>query len=61
MHCGGCERAVEAQVRRIAGVASAKADYKSATLRVESQQALDSEDVRRAVQMAGYKLISVKV
>ncbi|MBM3328547.1 MAG: heavy-metal-associated domain-containing protein [Calditrichaeota bacterium] len=54
MHCHGCERSVENAIKRLPGVVSAKADAMASKVEVASDQPLDPDAVRKAVESAGY-------
>ena len=56
MTCGHCERAVEAEIRRIGGVADVSVDLSSGRVQVSSDVPLADADVRAAVEEAGYEL-----
>lgn len=57
MTCGHCESAVSKEVTSIPGVTSATAVASSGLLTVASEQPLDDEAVRAAVDEAGYELV----
>jgi copper chaperone CopZ len=58
MTCSGCERTVSKIVGNIAGVQSAKADFKSSTLSVEYDPGKVSIDqIKSAVNGIGYKFV----
>ncbi|WUT77027.1 heavy-metal-associated domain-containing protein [Streptomyces sp. NBC_00669] len=57
MTCGHCESAVSKEVGAIPGVTSATAVAGSGLLTVASEQPLDDEAVRAAVDEAGYELV----
>jgi copper chaperone CopZ len=57
MSCGHCESAVTKEVASPPGVTEIKADAKAGTVTVDSEQPLDDEAVRAAVDEAGYELV----
>jgi copper chaperone CopZ len=57
MSCGHCESAVSKEVGAIPGVTSATAVASSGLLTIASEQPLDDEAVRAAVDEAGYELV----
>ncbi|RSS61163.1 heavy-metal-associated domain-containing protein [Streptomyces sp. WAC07061] len=61
MTCGHCEGAVTAELAALPGVTSVKAVAATGEVTVESQAPLSEEDVRAAVDEAGYELAGVAV
>ncbi|WP_405582618.1 heavy-metal-associated domain-containing protein [Streptomyces sp. NBC_01190] len=57
MSCGHCESAVTKEVTALAGVTSVRAVAKTGLLTVASEQPLDEEALRAAVDEAGYELV----
>lgn len=57
MTCGHCENAVSKEVGAIPGVTSVKAVAQTGLLTVASEQPIDDEAVRAAVDEAGYDLV----
>lgn len=57
MSCGHCERAVAAQVSKLAGVTCATADATRGTLVLEATYEVDPEMVAHAVDEAGYEVV----
>jgi len=56
LHCSGCERSLEAAVRRLDGVVSAKADQAAQRLVVEILPGrADATAIRRRVEEAGFE------
>jgi copper chaperone CopZ len=56
LHCTGCERSLEAAIRRLDGVISAKADRTSERLVVDVLPGqADAAAIRRRVEDAGFK------
>ncbi|MEV1156702.1 cation transporter [Micromonospora chokoriensis] len=57
MTCGHCVSAVTAEVGSIAGVHDVQVDLATGRVTVDSDQPLDTEVVRAAVDEAGYNLV----
>ncbi|MEV7189962.1 heavy-metal-associated domain-containing protein [Kitasatospora sp. NPDC093102] len=57
MTCGHCEKAVNEEVSALAGVTEVTADANAGTVTISSTAPLDEEQVRAAVDEAGYELI----
>jgi copper chaperone CopZ len=57
MTCGHCESAVTKEVTAIPGVTSVTAVAQTGLVTVASEQPLDDEAVRAAVDEAGYELV----
>ncbi|MFF7155630.1 cation transporter [Streptomyces sp. NPDC008139] len=57
MSCGHCESAITKEVTAIPGVTSVKAVASTGLLTVASEQPVDDESVRAAVDEAGYELV----
>jgi copper chaperone CopZ len=57
MSCGHCESAVTQEVERLDGVRVVSVDSGSGLLTVASEQPVDDERVRAAVDEAGYELV----
>jgi copper chaperone len=58
MTCGHCVSAVSAEVGRIPGVTDVQVDLSSGTVTVTSEQPVDDDAVRAAIDEAGYELVS---
>lgn len=56
MTCGHCEQAVGAELRTLPGVTDVRIDLVTGDVTVTSEQPLDTEAVRSAVEEAGYRL-----
>jgi copper chaperone CopZ len=56
MVCDHCVAAVRAELERIPGVTRVRGDLAAGTVTVTSEQALDGEVVRAAVEEAGFQL-----
>ncbi len=57
LHCSGCERSLEAAVRRLDGVVRAKADRAAERLVVELLPGrADATAIRRRVEEAGFEV-----
>ncbi|MBD0844078.1 heavy-metal-associated domain-containing protein [Streptomyces sp. TRM68416] len=59
MSCGHCEGAVSGEISGIPGVSSVKAVASTGEVTVVSDAALSEEDVRAAVDEAGFELVGV--
>jgi len=58
MHCHGCERAIEAAIRKLPGVASVTADYPTECVAViYDPAAATPEAIRAAVENQGYRIV----
>ncbi|MFC8454847.1 heavy-metal-associated domain-containing protein [Kitasatospora sp. NPDC057223] len=57
MSCGHCEKSVSSEVSAIPGVTEVAADAKAGTVTVSSAAPLDENQVRAAVDEAGYELV----
>ena len=58
MTCSGCERTVQKVITNLEGVASARADLKSATVSVEyDPEKVDVDQIKTAVNRVGYKFV----
>jgi copper chaperone CopZ len=57
MTCGHCERAVTAEISRVAGVDSVAVDLPSGTVTVHAEAPVDRADIATAVDEAGYALV----
>jgi copper chaperone len=58
MTCGHCVAAVKGEVENIAGVSDVAVELESGAVTVTSEQELSFDDVRAAVDEAGYELVS---
>jgi copper chaperone len=58
MTCGHCVSSVTAEVSKIGGVSDVQIDLASGNVVVTSSAPLDTNDVREAVDEAGYELAS---
>ncbi len=56
MTCGHCASSVSEEVRELAGVADVAVDLPTGRVTVTSERELAVEDVRKAVEEAGYTL-----
>jgi copper chaperone CopZ len=57
MSCGHCEGAVSGEISELPGVSSVKAVASTGEVTVVSTEALREEDVRAAVDEAGFELV----
>ena len=58
MTCGHCVSAVHAEVSAISGVTDVDVDLTSGRVTVTAEQPVSTDDVREAVEEAGYALAS---
>lgn len=58
MTCGHCVNAVSTEVSALPGVSKVDVDLASGAVTVISEQPLDTEAVRAAVDEAGYELVA---
>jgi len=57
MHCHGCEHVIEASLRKLAGVRSARASYPTETVTVEfDPERIGFETIRDSVEENGYRV-----
>ncbi len=56
MVCGHCAESVGEELEGISGVTAVSVDVDSGTVVITSDEALDTADVRAAVDEAGYEL-----
>ena len=56
MTCGHCVNAVSSEVGQLPGVIDVRVDLTTGSVTVNSEQALADNDVRAAVDEAGYEL-----
>ncbi|MER8104894.1 heavy-metal-associated domain-containing protein [Kitasatospora sp. NPDC094016] len=57
MSCGHCEKAISEELSALTGVTEVAADSGAGTVTVSSLAPLDDEQVRSAVDEAGYELV----
>ncbi|WP_316527249.1 heavy-metal-associated domain-containing protein [Kitasatospora brasiliensis] len=57
MSCGHCEKAISEEVSALAGVTDVSADASAGTVTISSAAPLDDEQVRAAIDEAGYELV----
>ena len=55
MHCVSCEKIIEMELKEVAGVESAKVNYKAGEAIVEVKSETDRNAVLAAVKKAGYE------
>ena len=58
MTCDHCSRSVSAEVSAIAGVTAVDVDLATGKVTVTSEQPVSTDEVREAVEEAGYRLAS---
>lgn len=56
MTCGGCVSAVREEIGNIPGVSNVDVDLESGTVRIDSEQPIYQDDIKGAVEEAGYRL-----
>ncbi|CAM5330663.1 cation transporter [Streptomyces viridifaciens] len=57
MSCGHCEKAISEELSTLAGVTDVAADAQAGTVTVSSAAPLEEEQVRAAIDEAGYELV----
>ncbi len=58
MTCDHCTRSVSAETSAIAGVTAVDVDLATGTVAVTSEQPISTDEIREAVEEAGYTLAS---
>ena len=58
MTCDHCSNSVSAEVRAVAGVTAVDVDLATGTVTVTSEQPVRADEIREAVEEAGYTLAS---
>ena len=58
MTCDHCSRSVSAEVSAVAGVTAVDVDLATGTVAVTSEQPISTDEIREAVEEAGYTLAS---
>lgn len=56
MSCGGCAKSVRAELTQIPGVLAVDVDVPNGTVTIASDNPVDDEAIRAAVEEAGYTL-----
>ncbi|MHB1505783.1 MAG: heavy-metal-associated domain-containing protein [Sulfobacillus sp.] len=59
MSCEHCQAAVQEALLAVPGVQAAEVDLTTATAKVASSQHVAEENLRQAVEEAGYRLVAV--
>ena len=59
MHCEECNSAIVGQVKKVAGVRSVVADYKSGTANVTFDAGTSMEAISKAIEKAGYEVLEI--
>jgi copper chaperone CopZ len=59
MTCGHCEQAVSGELTRLVGVKAVQADAVTGVAKVTSDAPLPVDEVRAAVDEAGYELVGI--
>ncbi|MFD8703912.1 heavy-metal-associated domain-containing protein [Kitasatospora sp. NPDC059648] len=57
MSCGHCEKAISEELSTLAGVTEVAADAQAGTVTVSSAAPLEEEQIRAAIDEAGYELV----
>ncbi|MFJ9777494.1 heavy-metal-associated domain-containing protein [Kitasatospora sp. NPDC101157] len=57
MSCGHCEKAISEELSTLAGVTDVAADAQAGTVTVSSAAPLEEEQIRAAIDEAGYELV----
>ncbi len=60
MSCGHCVRHVEEALKELAGVVSVVVDLKEKNAVVEMNQELSDEQIKGAIEEAGYDVVGIK-
>ncbi|RKN50391.1 heavy-metal-associated domain-containing protein [Micromonospora endolithica] len=58
MTCGGCAKSVSGYISALAGVTGVEVNVTDGAVTVTSDAALETAEVRSAVEQAGYQLVS---
>ena len=58
MTCDHCGRSVSAEVSAVAGVTAVDVDLATGTVTVTSEQPVETDEIREAIEEAGYSLVS---
>ncbi|WP_354642618.1 heavy-metal-associated domain-containing protein [Kitasatospora camelliae] len=61
MSCGHCEKSVSSEVSALPGVTEVAADAKAGTVTISSEAPLTDDQIRAAVDEAGYELVGRSV
>jgi len=57
MACGGCEDTVENALQALGGVNRVEADHESDSVDVVTDESVDDDAIRTAVEDAGYEVV----
>ncbi|MER7850899.1 cation transporter [Kitasatospora sp. NPDC096077] len=57
MSCGHCEKAISEELSALAGVTEVAADAQAGTVTVSSAAPLVEDEIRAAIDEAGYELV----
>jgi len=57
MACGGCEDTVENALQALSGVNRVEADHESDSVDVVTDESVDDDAIRTAVEDAGYEVV----
>ncbi|MGI6778192.1 MAG: heavy-metal-associated domain-containing protein [Acetivibrionales bacterium] len=59
MSCEHCARRVEQALKEVSGIKSVKVNLKDNYAEIESENGLDNEDIKAAVDEAGYEVTGI--
>lgn len=57
MTCGHCVRSVKGELRKLDGVTDVAVDFRTGTVNVTSDDELDRDAIRDAIDEAGYQYV----
>ena len=60
MTCGGCEQSVVSALLQVQGVRGARASHTAGRVDVDASGKIDEDAVRRAIEDAGFDLITAR-
>ena len=60
MHCASCASNIERSLKKVPGVKSASVSLLLKKGRVETEDSVTDEELRKAVARAGYKAVSIE-
>lgn len=59
MHCEDCNQAIVTQIKKVEGVRSVAADFKSGSAQVTFDAGTSMQEISKAVQKAGYEVLEI--
>ena len=59
MHCEDCNEAIVTQVKKVEGVRSVTADFKSGTAQVTFEAGTSMQAISKAIEKAGYEVLEI--